>query len=211
MSDMLGAFALNLAFILYLIHYFPQLIHNTQNAKLQQVSLHFHGLLGISYLTDLCYGIGMQLPWQYRTVSLIGTICLGIQHCQLMKLHRQAWIFQGYTLLLAVILITFCINTFNDSSTHFFLLMGYVSQITSLIFLLPVIVRNFSQKKAQSLSISYLGLNWLCYGCTLTAAYCLHWPLPSKLGTLFGLLCLSTLMIQTIRYNAFNREKVYLL
>lgn len=206
MSDVIGSVALNCAFILYLIHYFPQLIHNTRKEKLQRVSLHFHGLLGLSYLTDLSYGFGLQLPWQYRLVSIIGVVCISIQHWQLMKVHAKTSLFQGYSVLLGSLFLLFFITLLFTVDNAWFLGMGYISQGTALVFMLPVIVNNWKKQNAQSLSLGYLGLNTLCYTSTFTAAVCLHWPLPSKLGTLFGLACLFILMSQTFWYKHSNHS-----
>ena len=79
-----GSVSLNISFILYLIHYLPQLIHNQRDGQIKQLSLSFHYLLLLCYLADLNYGFGLNLPWQYRLVSAFGLACLLIQHYQLL-------------------------------------------------------------------------------------------------------------------------------
>lgn len=89
MYETIGNAVLNLAFILYLIHYFPQLLTNRKNSNLEHLSLHFHGMLSVCYFSDLAYGLGMNMPWQYRCVSMIGSACLLIQHGQLLNIHKD--------------------------------------------------------------------------------------------------------------------------
>ena len=206
MSERIGVIALNLAFALYLVHYIPQLCHNRRKEKLRYVSLHFHGLLGISYLCDLSYGVGMRLPWQYCTVSIIGSICLGIQHWQLKALHQHGKTFQIYTWIFSAILIIFVAENSLPSQQIVFLGMGYLAQASALLFLLPVIVRNIKQKKANALSMGYLGLNSLCYLSNLIAALSLNWPLPSRIGTCFGLTCLCILLVQRFYYQSYQQS-----
>lgn len=204
--ERIGAIALNAAFVLYLIHYLPQLHHNRKKKQLQTISLHFHGLLGICYLSDLSYGMGMHLPWQYCTVSFIGTLCLAVQHQQLSALHRDNRIFHIYTWVFAAIFSLFILENALSPSPFFFLAMGYLAHTTALLFLLPVIIRNAKQKHARALSDGYLYLNSLCYLCNLIAALSLNWPFPSKIGASFGLGCLIILLLQRYYYHATTQR-----
>ncbi|MCC5792609.1 MAG: PQ-loop repeat-containing protein [Legionellaceae bacterium] len=200
MATLIGQTALNIAIVLYLIHYLPQLVHNMHAEKLRAVNVHFHGLLSISYLADLSYGFGLQLPWQYRLVSLTGTICLLIQHRQLQNIHAQAPVFRRYGLLLVAGLFLFCVSWVRPLSHPYYVLMGYLAQAGALLYLLPALHQNWRTKDVRGLSPNYLALNGLCYTCSLIAAFALDWPTPSKLGSSFGLCCLTILLVQYWQY-----------
>jgi hypothetical protein len=77
-TSLIGSISLNISFILYLILYPSQIIHNQKS-----LNLSLHLLLYSLYLFDLCYSFSNQLPWQYKTVSIIGLLLVSIQQTQL--------------------------------------------------------------------------------------------------------------------------------
>jgi uncharacterized protein with PQ loop repeat len=203
MSHFVGQLALNVAFILYLLHYLPQLHHNRDRLNLQSVSLHFHGLLLISYLCDLGYGFGMGLPWQYVTISSMGTLCLLIQHVQLFFIHKTNRTYQLYTVIGFSLSVLVVLELLYSQSRMAFLTLGSISQASAIVFLIPAIIDNARRKESKSLHIGYLSMNLSCYASNFIAAYALNWPLPSQIGTLFGVLCVSILIAQ---YNFYRKH-----
>ncbi len=192
----IGAISLNISFLLYVIHYFPQLIHNQRDGQLQQLSLNFHYLLGFCYLADLNYGYGLGLPWQYRLVSWVGVLCLIIQHFQLTKIYKHLRSFKWVSCLLALMTGMTFYALYTEFSPSYYSAMGYLAHVTGLFFFLPQIIKNYRQPAALSLSINFLLLDWICYFCDNVSAWSLAWPLPSKIGAFVGLILLSILILQ---------------
>ena len=192
----IGAISLNISFLLYVIHYFPQLIHNQRDGQLQQLSLPFHYLLGFCYLADLNYGYGLGLPWQYRLVSWVGVLCLMVQHLQLTKVYKHLRSFKWVSCLLTLMAGMTFYALYTEFSPSYYSAMGYLAHVTGLFFFLPQVIKNYRQPAALSLSISFLLLDWICYLCDNVSAWSLAWPLPSKIGALAGLLLLSILILQ---------------
>ena len=201
MISVIGNTALNIAFILYLIHYFPQLIHNQKNEKLKNLSLHFHGFLAACYLSDLSYGFGLAMPWQYRLVSIIGSICLMIQHIQLRKIHANTRCYKGYTVSLSVMVLVVFYGITCQLSHSFYISMGYISQISAATFFIPQIIKNQKNHISNALSITYLLLDLCCYFCDIIAAFSLNWPTPSKIGALINLMAISILLAQRLTFK----------
>lgn len=195
-SAIIGAISLNVSLLLYLIHYFPQLIHNQRDGQLNQLSLGFHYLLTLAYLSDLNYGYGLGLPWQYRLVSAIGLCCLLYQHRQLAKIHRNN---KQFRLASGVLLIGVGISLWalqGQFSLDYYLLMGYLAQVAGFLFLIPQIIKNWHSQAAIALSLGYLILDWICYACDNVSAWVFNWPLPSKMGSILGLCLMSILLLQ---------------
>ena len=201
MSILVGNIALNIALSCYLIHYLPQLWHNRNKLYLQKLNLHFHGILCISYLCDLIYGLGVGMPWQYLSVSILGIVFLSIQTGQLMSLHRNNPVFAAYNGLSLLVLMFFFILMVWPADKNFYIMVGFVEESTAVIFLIPAIYSNWRQKNAQALSIKYLCVNFSYYGFNAIAAHNLDWPLPTKLGTVCGATCLACLILQYRYYS----------
>jgi len=202
MSDTIGNIALNMAFILYLVHYFPQLLTNRKVDNLEHLSLHFHGMLSICYLGDLIYGFGMGMPWQYRCVSTMGSCCLLIQHWQLHKIHHLNPLYQKYSVALLVMLLLFLYELLFEGSQSVYLTVGYLSHLAGIGYLIPVLFNNWVNKLTHALNWKYVSMNWLCYFLNCISAYCLQWPMPSKIGLAFGLFCLTSLLCQGLLYRS---------
>lgn len=195
---MIGSISLNASFILYLIHYLPQLIHNQRHDQLANMSLGFHVLLTLGYFTDLNYGFGVGMPWQYRVVSEVGLSCLIFQHCQLTKLYWSQRFFRLISYLFAGLSILSFAAIIFSFSTSYYLFMGYLAQFLAIVFVVPQIIKNYRSESAMALSLSFLCLDWLCYVCDNVSAWALTWPLPSKLGSSIGLLLITLLLVQRI-------------
>ncbi len=201
LTEYIGQICLNIALVLYLIHFLPQLMHNRCVNYRAQISLHFHGLLSIAYLSDLTFAFGMNMPWQYCLVSSTGVLCLLIQHFQLKKEAQQKTLFLSYQIIISLFLLLFFATLLLKLPSSFFLLMGYVTQAAIWTYTLPQIRKNYISKQGRGLNNLYLGMNLACYGLDVVASMALNWPLPAKLGALFGLGCATILMSQMRFYN----------
>lgn len=199
---LLGTISLNIAFILYLISYFPQLKHNQQDRHLRELSLSYHYLLLFAYGCDLFYAFALQMPWQYKTVSIVGLLCLLYQHYQLWRLHASDHSFKGLTIIglgLSIISYNYLLTAHLSTTTNLFI--GYLSQLCFLIYLCPQVLKNIKLASARSLNLTYLLFSWSCCLCDTIAAWCLHWPLPNKMGSVIRLLLSGLLLCQWYYYH----------
>lgn len=194
----IGAVSLNISFVLYLVHYLPQLIHNQRQNRLAQMSLGFHYLLVLSYISDLNYGYGLGLPWQYRLVSIIGLCCVLIQHAQLAKLYQSLINFKIMTCVFFVLLLLSVIAISTHFPAAYYLVMGYMAQVAGLFYFMPQIIKNYRSGTVMALSLSFLVLDLICYACDNVSAWALNWPMPSKIGALMSLLLITVLIIQRL-------------
>jgi hypothetical protein len=201
LSEHIGQVCLNIALVLYLIHYLPQLLHNRHVENRIQLNIHFHGLLSIGYLSDLIFAFGMNMPWQYCMVSTVGVVCLFMQHVQLKKQYHQRRLFSYYQLLIGFFAAIFFLSLYLKLPTPFFLGMGYVCQAAIWTYTLPQIWHNFRNKTGKGLHSAYLGMTIACYGLDVIASTTLHWPLPAVIGAFYGLACKTILLSQAILYK----------
>jgi uncharacterized protein with PQ loop repeat len=205
----LGNLTLNIAFVLYLIVYVPQIRHNKNKHHLAELSISLHMIIMTSFVLDLLYGLLKPLPWQYRAVSIValGTLC--IQQLQLMRLAQQ----RGQILLfatlgmfyLSLILILIFTSVFYfdalSSSSNTILLIGWVSRIGFLSYIVPQIIKNHRMNSAKALSTSFLSLSLFLSLLDLTSAWCLDWGWPNKLGTPLTITLTLMLLWQKKRYT----------
>jgi len=195
LEQTIGHYTLNISMILYLVMYFPQLMHN-KKGRLVDLSLHFHNLLIFYYITDLIYGFGLLMPWQYRLVSIVGLICLIIQHIQLRRIHRKNRYFVYSTCALCLFGVFGFISILHLFPRNFFIDLGYASQVVALFYRFPQIYKNIGSMAALSLSMGYLMLTFFCAMCDNVSAWFLHWPAPSKLGAIISILLSGILIVQ---------------
>jgi uncharacterized protein with PQ loop repeat len=204
-TETLGQISLNIAFVLYLINYFPQLLKNRHSENLSQLSINFHKLLLLTYLSDLIYGLGVRMPWQYCCVSIIGSLCLLYQHYQLSRLYQHLRIFRYVTvMMLSAFLMGVFLLYFLSPISKLFLVIGYFSQFCSILFFLPQIVKNIQLKSARSLSLSYITMGLISVLCDNIAAWCLLWPMPNKMGSAIQLLFFTAILMQCVYYFPFR-------
>lgn len=206
-STTLGNLTLNIAFVLYLIVYVPQIRHNKNKHHLAELSISLHMIIMTSFVLDLLYSLLKPLPWQYRAVSIVALGTLSIQQMQLMRLALQ----RGQTLLLSalgffclsLILILTSVFYFDvlSSSSNTILLIGWVSRVGFLSYIVPQIIKNYRMSSAKALSTSFLSLSLFLSLLDLTSAWCLDWGWPNKLGTPLTITLTLMLLWQKKRYT----------
>src|SRR3989338_11149191 len=88
----IGEITLSLSTLIYFFWFLPQIYLNFKRKNTDGLSLWMHGLLLLGYSADLLYGFGRHMQWQYRLVTIVGLICLFVQHIQFGKygLHSKA-------------------------------------------------------------------------------------------------------------------------
>ncbi|MBI5448281.1 MAG: PQ-loop repeat-containing protein [Gammaproteobacteria bacterium] len=217
---LVGNISLNISFFLYLILYIPQIIHNRHTEHLLNLSLSMHFLLYTAYLSDLFYGYSSHLPWQYKTVSMVGLSLLIIQHLQLtnhfMKNQKQTKVifnFLFFIFTLATCYYFFIIqHTELTASTT--LIIGSISRAFYLLYCLPQIIKNKILKSANAMSIQFLYLNLSLSILDMISAWCLNWGWPNKISAPVMSLASILMLLQVKKYrfqiaiNRFNYENL---
>lgn len=206
-TSLIGSISLNISFILYLILYIPQIIHNRKSTNIAQLSLNLHLLLYSSYFFDLCYGFSSHLPWQYKTVSIIGLSLVGIQHIQLMRffiINKHLFIagLSAVFLVLNVIAIDYFFEMKHGLlATQTTLLFGAIARLTGLVYCLPQIIKNITSKSANALSLHFLYLNLMLALLDTISSWCLNWGWPNKLAAPVNIVMMLIMITQIKQYN----------
>lgn len=198
----LGYFTLRISCIVYLLFLIPQIILNIQRKSVQGLSFTMHSILLIAYICDLGYGIGKQMQLEYIAVSIIGCICLIIQHCQFYILSeilpKYYKLITTITCILGLIVISTVIW---KASIIVYTVLGFISMIGWLTYTIPQIIKNTNLNNTQALSIMFIlfGLTASC--CDSISAYILDWGLPNKIGSPVSLCLKLILLIQILLYK----------
>jgi hypothetical protein len=199
-ANLVGTISLNIAVVIYLTQYLPQLYHNKTVAHLKNMSLTFHFIFFIAYLSDFIYAFGMHMPWQYVLVNIVGLIALLIQHRQLTRVYNGMLL----NAMLMVFILFFMVGVsfiVIKQSEQFYINMELVSYAGFLTFRMPQLYRNWRLKTGQALSKSYLFLSLACTLCDNISGWCLDWPWPNKLGAFILLIFILLLIGQTMHYR----------
>lgn len=195
-----GNISLNLSFMLYLIVYFPQIVHNQKTEHIAYLSLNMHAALYLGYIIDLLYGFYIALPWQYLMVSSVGCVFLTLQHLQITHyFYRQRQHFFTLGMLGAIILmVCFIIDTLINKHVAILNIdlvqLGWVSQFLFAICFLPQWIKNIQTRTRLALSGYFLALNIITTCLDLCSAWCLNWGWPNKIGPVFILIFLLLLI-----------------
>ncbi len=188
----LGQITLNVSLFLYLFYLLPQIFHNFKLQSTKSLSFLMHFILYFAYIADLLYGFGTGMQWQYKTITIIGIICLTIQHFQFYKYRllenpkEKGFSLKFYSasafLYLTFLMVIFLLTS-ESKNSFYFIFAGAVSQIGWLCYTVPQIVKNFLLKTTQGLSRHFVILAIMVAVCDSISAWTLNWPWPSKLGS----------------------------
>ena len=207
MVTLIGSICLNIAFVLYLLVYLPQILHNAQSNHIVNLSLNMHFILYIGYILDLFYGFSSHLQWQYRAVSVVGLTVLTVQHLQI---TRHFWVNSKRAIVNLNLLFLFSVGigifyffTVDEGvcSEQTTLLIGYISRICFLLYTLPQIIKNKALKSASAISIQFIYLNLTLAVLDLIAAWCLNWGWPNKLGSPIMVCLMLIMLMQRRKYS----------
>ena len=206
-TQQIGTLCLNVAFVLYLVVYLPQIIHNQKSKDFVNLSLKMHFLFYVAYLLDLFYGYACNLPWQYKTVSIVGLTVLSIQHLQIThyfsKLQKTLSMYLNLLFLFAItlsIVYFFSISPSAYPETTVFLI-GCISRVCFLLYTVPQIIKNKQLKSVSALSIQFVYLNLTLAVLDLIAAWCLNWGWPNKLGSPIMVTLMAIMLLQMKKYS----------
>lgn len=204
MQTIIGNIALNISFLVYLVLYLPQVIHNLRRGSTHGLSFMMHTILVVGYLTDLMYGVGRDMQWQYRIVDIAGLICLGIQHVQIgyyEKINKQ---YIGVTVLLLSLLMYVLYGITHALPVAIYDHAGVIAWGTGVVYTLPQMWKNYRFASVMGVSTLFVLFDILCSSCDTISAWCLNWDYPSKFGSPMECLLGIFLLVQLYAYKRKN-------
>jgi hypothetical protein len=215
MIHIIGTISLNLSMVLYMIFYFPQLLHNKRAHQLNDLSLGLHALLFISTAADLYYGFGRIDQWQYRLVSVILFLCLLIQHVQLVVVYRHCWEKLRSLLILSaavvIILLGLIYALYALPSHHaLYVAMGWVERVGYCLYALPQLMKG--RQAAGSVSMMFVSMGIVTALLDTTSAWIFDWGSPSLYGGILVAFLQSVLLWQCLsitRWGLCRDNKAY--
>lgn len=197
----IGTISLNISLILYCIYFVPQIIYNQVIKKTDQISLITQGLMVTANLCDLIYGFYLDMPWQYKMVTILTLSFLLIQHIQIgiQSVKNKKFIILSFVL---VILAFYVLNSIIEKNInhHYIDLFGMVTNIIYWIHWIPQIFFNWQHKKAEGFSFIFLLLTLFASICDEISALALGWDYPSIIGPLVLILMISMILTQRLIY-----------
>lgn len=202
----LGNITLNISLIAYCICFIPQILLNFKRKSTQGLSMLMFGILTIGYLSDLMYGFGRDMQWQYRLTTLIGLGSLAISHYQFghyglyhsnqKRLYITLNIFYVGLLCYAIIAIQA-----NFYSKDFYNLIGMLANLCWVSYMLPQIIKNYLNRSTEGLSTVFVSFAIFLNICDSVSAWTLDWGYPNKIGSASILLGNLFLLLQ-VKYYA---------
>lgn len=202
----IGMVSLNISFVLYLLVYLPQILHNRQSKHIENLSISMHSMLYFGLLLDLLYGFSSGFQWQYKTVSIVSLVVMSIQHIQITRhfwLKAQTFyvglniLSLGLTLYFVVYFFTTMDHTMSKELT---LMIGYTSRVCCLLYAIPQIIKNSHLKHANAISLPFIILNITLLLLDTISSWCLDWGWPNKISAPISLIFMTVLLIQKNRH-----------
>lgn len=212
MALWIGNVTLNVSFVLYLIVYLPQIIHNRVASHIAQLSLWWHVILYLTYWFDLLYGFSSHLPWQYKTVSIIGFSLMVIQHTQLLFFfaHQRKIIYVkwGMAFLMVGFLAMYSFFTYFYPvvDAQVTLSLGVMARVLGLVYGIPQIIKNKRTQSAQAISIPFICINLSLTLLDSVSAWCLDWGWPNKVASPISFVMMTTILLQ---HNKYKQRPVF--
>ncbi len=201
----LGMMSLNIAFVLYLFVFIPQIHHNRKLSHLKHLSPFMHWVLYTGVWFDLFYGFANDLQWQYKAVSIVSLFILSIQHIQLSRLFYAER--DGSKLLVnGLLTITMVGSIFyfflvqqQALSTRSILIVGFISRVCYQMYTLPQIFKNMRSHIGDAVSREFLLINMTLLVLDTISAWSLDWGWPAKLSPPLSLFMMMILFFQKKR------------
>lgn len=187
-SETIGALSLNISFILYLVLFFPQLLHNLIYKKTKNLSLLMHSILVLANCADLIYGFGRHMQWQYRTVTIVALACLviqGIQICTYSRFDKRLFKTNLATIIFLNLIVLYAIYSvwMENLTVTTMITIGAIAHLGFITYSIPQIIKNYRLRTTSGISIYFVGLSIFLGICDTVSAWALQWDLPSKIGS----------------------------
>ncbi len=202
MLKILGQISLNISFLIYVLLYLPQVLHNLRRHSVDGLSFLMHIFLVIAYIADVMYGFGRHMQWQYQMVSVVGLLCLVVQHVQF-GCYQQISAF--YLTVTAFLMVSLSFALYAIILAQFpvsvYIAAGNVAWLTGVIYTMPQIWKNYRFGSAMGVSVGFIALDILSSSCDVVSSWCLNWDYPSKLGSPLEVMFGVFLLWQFLRYK----------
>lgn len=206
-THVLGMVSLNIAFVMYLFVFIPQIWHNRHVEHLQNLSPMMHLVLYFGVMFDLFYGFANDFQWQYKAVSIVSLVVLSIQHVQLLQFfyQRAQWRAFFFNLFILLIMISsiyyFLMERHQVLSSWSALTVGYVSRMCYQLYAIPQIIKNIKLQDASAVSRHFLWINTTLLILDTISGWCLDWGWPAKLSPPISLFMMGILLYQRKRFQ----------
>ncbi len=200
-KQLLGQFTLSLSALVYYSLFVPQLWLNLRRKSIEGLSFLMHSIIFAGYLFDLGYGFSFSLPWQYRSISLVGSCFLLFQHYQFFRYGTKRFHFLLSTgALVGIGAISFLANYKDNSALAE--ILGFAAHACWLSYLAPQAWLNYCKKDTSGLSPVFISLGLFAAILDLVSGWALAWPLPSLVGPPFSILTKSLVLAQVFWYQS---------
>lgn len=211
MWRMIGELTLNFTTFIYFIWFFPQLILTFKNQNISALSFGMHTLLLLGYMADFIYGVGLQLPFQYKIVTISGLLVLIVEHYQFWVYHfrygNEKKIYYAVSGLIVLLAVLGAQSLTINRAESFYNAIGGLSVLCWVIFAVPQLWKNFSTRSVKGISKPSVWLSIASGAGDAVSAFALAWSWPNKLGALIGLIPKCILLMQCYYYQ--RTERVY--
>lgn len=190
--SVIGTVTLNISTLLYFVWLVPQLFVTQQRHSAHELSLSMHAVLLLGYMADLVYGIGVNLPTQYKLVSAAGLVALLIEHYQIWKYgltqKNQINFYLLTFFFCGMIMFIGYHFTHSAHTPYFYSYIGTFTFVCWIVFIWPQIIKNQRTKSTIGFSIYSIFISIIAGICDVTSAFTLNWPLVSQIGAVIILL-----------------------
>jgi uncharacterized protein with PQ loop repeat len=207
----IGELTLNFTTLIYFIWFLPQLLLTFKNQTISALSFGMHTLLLLGYLGDLIYGFGLELPLQYKMVTISGLLILMLEHYQFWVYHfrtsSQKMLYYAVSILLLLLTITGFGLLKVIESESFFNAIGIFTIFCWVLFAVPQLWKNFTTRSVEGISKPSIWLSLVTGAGDIISAFALAWSWPNKLGALIGLIPKCILLLQCYYYK--RSERIY--
>ena len=184
MIHLIGHIALNIASMLYMVTYLPQLWHNHQQPHLDSMNFGFHAMLLLGTTMDLYNAFGIIAQWQYQAVGCMCLIYLLLQHLQwwsVAKKKQCLLLYHSTSWCVAIVLLGLCDTALLQSHT-WCLSMAWLAQLAYICYSIPQIISNHFHPGSQALSMKFIYLAMATNLCDSIAAWALQWGTANCYG-----------------------------
>ena len=201
----LGLVSLSFSTIIYCVWLLPQIGYNAKRQSMEGLSFSWHALLVFGACFDAIYGVGTQLPWLYRLVTMLTLTALAVQQWQ--------WVVYGccdrlripimtVTASAIILLVIATCHACLPFSRGVYDIAGLLSNLSFLLYPLPQIIKQYHERSTAGLSVLFVCLSLVLNICDGFSAVALDWDWPSLLGPPLLILCQIILLVQVHRYRA---------
>lgn len=200
----IGNITLNISFVIYLVQFVPQIIHNTRNKDaIDNISmLTQFGMLTV-VLCNVVQAVGFDLNWQYLVIALIYLVGITIQQLQI-SFHKKRM--PKVINLIFAMLFAIAILAMRSDSKLTFEIAGIISLLIHFLYWLPQIYKNYKQQTFIGYGDLFIILAWLGIICDLCSSFLLGWPIIVKLNIITMSLIISILVLQKIYYRRLIKK-----